>query len=89
MSIREEDYIFKMDFIIGEMRALVEGALLLCEEDLPTLDKLSSRQRVLEATQTLNAIVSVLGALRIRLCDLQKEYIQIAQCWDTEDSQSS
>ena len=86
MSLQEENYIFTMDFIVGEMRALVEGALLLCELDLPALSQLSTRKSVLEATQTINVVVSTLGMLRDHIRKLQQGYIQMAESWDARDA---
>jgi len=70
----EESYLWKSGMAQYEMRLLIEGALVLYEDEASSLLKLAMKNEQYDAADALEAVGSALNALREHVRDLQNTH---------------
>ena len=70
------DYIIDTGLVFQEMRVFVEGAVHLCDEEVPALYALARAQEQHELAETLSTITTAFSHLRDLVCDLQSRYTE-------------
>ena len=70
----EESYLWKSGIAQYEMRLLLEGALVLYEEEASSLLRLAMKNEQHDAADAFEAVGSALNALREHVIDLQKAH---------------
>ena len=70
------DYVSKTADIFSGMRLIVEGAVVLFEEDVLPLNKLAYDHKKLKASNTFNAIGEALYILRQHIRTLHEAHIK-------------
>ena len=70
----EESYLWKSGMAQYEMRLLIEGALVLYEDEASSLLRLAMKHEEYDAADAFEAIGSALNALREHVRDLQKAH---------------
>ena len=70
----EESYLWKSCMVQYEMRLLIEGALVLYEDEASSLLRLAMQNEQYEAADAFEAVGSALTALKGHVCDLQKAH---------------
>ena len=72
----EESYLWKSGIAQYEMRLLIEGALVLYENEASSLLSLTMKHQNYEAADAFEALGCALNALQTHVCDLQKAHRQ-------------
>ena len=70
----EDDFMWVAGNAFSEMRLLVEGAVMLFEEDAGVLCRLAKKAEIWEAHSALNDIGTALYAFRRQIIMLQEEH---------------
>lgn len=70
----EEDYMWITGDAFSDMRVLIEGAIILYENDTGVLSRLAAEAEAWEAHSGINDIGSALYALRKHIRRLQEEH---------------
>ena len=70
----EEDYLWKSGMAQYEMRLLLEGALVLYEDEASSLLRLAIKNEQYEAADAFEAVGSALNVLRMHVIGLQKAH---------------
>ena len=70
----EESYLWKSGMAQYEIRLLIEGALVLYEDEASSLLRLAMKHEQYDAADAFEAIGSALNALREHVRDLQKAH---------------
>lgn len=70
----EESYLWKSGMAQYEMRLLIEGALVLYEDEASSLLRLAMKNEQYDAADAFEAVGSALNALREHVRDLQKAH---------------
>ena len=70
----DESYLLKSGMAQYEMRLLIEGALVLYEDEASSLLRLAMKNEQYEAADAFEAVGSALNVLREHVRDLQKAH---------------
>ena len=72
----EESYLWKSGIAQYEMRLIIEGALVLYENEASSLLSLAMKHQDYEAADAFEALGCALNALQTQVLDLQKAHRQ-------------
>lgn len=76
----ENEYLIAFGNALAEMRLLIEGTIVLYEEDLVLLHELAANRGLYSAASALDAIGTALYDMRTQIAALQAAYREEVAC---------